>query len=131
KGRVPDSPLPKEALGGWHTNYANVNQNQMVGIGRVTDAQRVVFTATVSAGFAFTPEIAADAKNSGVPSLPGGDADDLMFIIGDGGTSSALAYKTHTDQWHVRIKGAKHTVAAYLEYCINTYLMFHAVKPRE
>lgn len=35
KGRVPDNPIPQEALGGWHTDYANVNQNQMVGIGKV------------------------------------------------------------------------------------------------
>jgi len=131
KGVVPDNPLPQEALGGWHTDYANVNQNQMVGIGKVSETNRVIFTATMTAGSDFLQDVAIDAKNSGVPSLTGGDADDLMFIVGDGGTSRALAYKTEANAWHVAVRGLKHqTIAVNAGYCINTYLIFQATKPR-
>jgi hypothetical protein len=131
KGRVPDNPIPQEALGGWHTDYANVNQNQMVGIGKVSETNRVVFTATMTAGSGFLQQVKADAENSGVPPLPGGDGDDLMFVVGDGGTSRALAYKTEASQWHVAVRGMKHqTIAGSAGYCINTYLIFQATKPR-
>ena len=131
EGRVPLSPLPKEALGGWHTDYNRGNQDQMVGIGKVSDQIRMVFTATVVAGSGVTASFAADAKLSGIPALPGGDADDLMLILGDANTSTALAYKNGADTLTITNKGSKHTwVGSIGAYTINTYLLFYCSKPR-
>jgi hypothetical protein len=90
----------------------------------------MVFTALITAGGGFMPQVAADAKTSGVPDLPGGNPGNLMLIIGDGGTSRALAYKDPSENWTTPVKGSKHTMVAYVGYCINTYLLFIADKPR-
>lgn len=137
KGMVPLSALPREAMGGWHTHYSNGNQNQLVGIGQVGQSHRMIFTATLTAGSGFTAAVAADAKTSGVPPLPGGDADDMMLIVGDANTSIALAYKDPADQLKVVNKGLKHTWVAVVgaplldAYCINTYLIFTCNKARQ
>jgi hypothetical protein len=134
KGQVPLSPLPKEAMGGWHTDYNNVNQNQMVGMAQVGENSRMVFTATMTEGYDLTTSVATDAQNSGVPHLPGGDSDDLMLIVGDGNTSVALAYKDQADTTKTIHRGGwngKHTLAGMAYYCINTYLLFYCDKPRQ
>ncbi len=133
KGRVPIASPPQEALGGWHTDYGNGNQHVMVGIGKTKLDQRLLFTLHITHGTGFTEDIVHDAKESGVPDLPGGNFGNLMLILGDAGTSEALAYRTASDQLKVYLKGLKHTVPSIpgtSAYCINTYLLFHCEKPR-
>ncbi len=130
KGRVPLSPLPIQAMGGWHTDYNRGNQDQMVGIAEVGLDHRILFTATVVAGSGITASFVEDARQSGVPFLPGGDTDDLMLILGDANTSLALAYQSPADELKVSHKGLKHTLFGYGDYCINTYLLFYSSKPR-
>ena len=105
KGRVPIASPPQEALGGWHTDYSNPNQHVMVGIGKTKLNHRLIFTLHVTDGSGFTEQIAHDAKESGVPDLPSGNLGNLMLILGDAGTSEALAYRTANEQLKVRCLG--------------------------
>lgn len=130
EGRVPldHSPPFQEAMGGFNTNYPQGNFNEMyVGRTQTALADKILFV--MHSWGATSEHIAQACQASGVPSLPGGDEDDLMLIKGDAGTSIALAYKTANDELKVKLKGLKHEFPK-LHYCINTYLAFYCDKPR-
>lgn len=131
KGRVPLDPIPKEALGGLSTNYAVQNAEQLVGVARVNDEERMLFTITYALTTSgINQQVAADANRSGVKSLPGGEAHELKLFKLDAGTSLALSYAKPNGALTTPIKGSKHTGRLLNDYCIHTYLMFKSERPR-
>jgi hypothetical protein len=128
KGQVPLSPAPSEALGGFHTNYDVGNSNHMmIGLTKTKLNYRLLFI--IQNTEINLQDIATAVKKSGVPSLPHGQSDDFM-IVGDAGTSQALAYKNADDQLTTYIKGNKHRFPTGNYYTINTYLSFESEKAR-
>ncbi len=71
-------------------------------------------------------------KSSGVPALPGGQADEIQCVSGDGGSSLGLAYKLEGGTLKVRTAGSKHIkkISIRGNYYINTYLLFSTQKTR-
>ena len=131
KDRVPLAPMPKEALGGLSTNYAIQNADQFAGVAKLNDEDRMLFTITCTLTTSgVTQQVAADAKRSGVDSLPGGDAHELKLFKFDGGTSLALSHAKPDMTLTTPIKGSKHTGRLLNDYCVHTYLMFKSEKPR-
>ena len=132
-GPIPEPATIDHGLGGLSTNYNLSSRqhtpNQVVGRAKgVEYGKGVVFTATnpVGKGGAAT-EFSVDAKNSGVQSLNGGDADDLELLFLDGGTSVGLVLENPSGVQETLIKGSKHNGFVYY---INTYLLFESEKPR-
>lgn len=130
KGRVPHPEnAPQQALGGYHTNYESGNAYPALGQTEGIDG-KLLFILVPKEGHNLNAQFAADAQASGVPNLQGGDADDLSLILGDGGSSLALAHRNPSGALTTVIKGEKHTYLGQWLYCINTYVAFQTRKPR-
>ncbi len=133
KGQVPETPPAgmRAAMGGLSTNPNEENRVnrtfQMIGYHPGSEQGKgVVFTATQLVDEGGGAQFIDDAKHSGVPTNPADFNRPLVFLL-DGGTSTAMAHMNPDDQLKVIIAGLKHTP---LLYKINTYLLFHCVKPR-
>jgi len=138
-GRVPVATAPDQvlgnpggAMGGLSTNYDGADridrEYQAVGYAPVSEAGKgIVFTATQYFGTGKGPDLAADAKKSGVQALPGGNGtSDIQLLLLDGGTSTALAYTNPDGEIGTHVKNFKHRNG----YFINTYLLFRCAPPR-
>ncbi len=132
KGRVPEPPPTGlgAALGGLSTNPNEPDrvdrEFQMVGYYPSSEQGKgIVFTATQTKGDGGGAQFINDAKESGVPINEADGGRPLVFLL-DGGTSTAVAHSSPSDQLNVIVKGPKHTWA----YKINTYLLFNCAKPR-
>lgn len=132
KGQVLE-PLPAgmgAALGGLSTNPNEEDrvdrEFQMIGYyPSAEQGKGIVFTATQIDGDGGGAQFIDDAKESGVPTNAADGGRPLVFLL-DGGTSTAVAHSSPSDQLNVVVKGPKHSWV----YKINTYLLFNCVKPR-
>ena len=94
-------------------------------VARSSSSRGIVFTATQIVGDGGGALFIDDAKKSGVPTNTADGGRPLVFLL-DGGTSTAVAHSSPSDQLNVIVKGPKHSWA----YKINTYLLFNCIKPR-
>lgn len=138
-GIVPTAPVQhQEALGGFASKLENYGgDHPWYGVGDARDKKLVfVITSfaddTAGGGSALKQRLA----DSGVPPLPGGAAGEIQCIAGDGGTSTAIAYKLEGGGLEVKRAGTKHfrtggkVIPKRGDYFINTYLLFSAEKFR-
>jgi hypothetical protein len=132
-GQIPDPPNVDQGMGGLSTNFGlavrQSAENQVVGRGKVHETGKgIIFTATNydGKGGAASP-FAADAANSGVQPLSGGNAGNLELLFLDGSSSVGLVLTNPDGDQQTVIKGSKHNGNFYY---INTYLLFECDKPR-
>jgi hypothetical protein len=133
-GVVPDNCSLPQALGGLSTNYSgnpkrNGEPTQNVGYASLgADGKGCIFTATVTHGYGRLGDFAADARYSGVDTLPGGGTFDLCLLVLDSGdTSVGLMHGNPAGAMKLIDKGTKHDG---IPYFVKTYLGFTAQKPR-
>jgi len=134
-GPIPEGnpATPDQGIGGlttlYNRPYRQTAENQAIGRGPVIDPGKgVIFTATnyVRSGGAAI-QFAADAHNSGVLSLNGGNDSSWELLFLDGGSSVGLVLRNASGDQKTLIKGRKHDGNMYY---INTYLLFNCEKPR-
>jgi len=133
-GVVPH-PAFSSAMGGLSTNYDSpFRQNSPhMWVGRapvLEEGKGVVFTANHMSGGGMGQRFADDAKESGVPTLPGASvpSDLQLFILDSGQGSVALAHIDPSGDIKIVRKGRKQNGVPFF---VNTYLGFYATPPRQ
>ena len=144
QGVVPNAPIEHdEALGGLAGNLvggtaAGYNIHPWYGIAHTGEEgaeAKVLFMVTQGNRTSRynVEDLVQRLKDSGCPPLPANPAQ-IMCVAGDGGSSSAFAYRLEGGPVAVRLKGSKHEPNAMFQgqgrYWINTYLAFQSELPR-
>ncbi|MCF6313735.1 MAG: hypothetical protein L3J39_14925 [Verrucomicrobiales bacterium] len=146
-GYVPTGAnIPNAAMGGLAGNYAASDRRSTLtivgyspassGNSNSSNNKGVIFTATTIKGSAKAPDLAADAKKSGVRPLAGAPGGYLELLMLDGASSVGLSHLDANDNMNVKIAKLRHggtfggiPYPGTPEY-INTYLIFHTYRPR-
>jgi len=123
-GVVPLPPTHQNALGGFASNlvgglYAMHPWFGVAETGPTGDRKKYIFTVTQTVASTSYPLANLVQRLT--------DSGQLICVAGDGGSSTAIAYRTEGASTRVLYAGDKHYPG---HYWINTYITFKSDKPR-